>query len=115
MGYPMTYRRVLHRNGIEVGTIGDGHRLVPSLATGSFPPRDRFNADVDYDHLCREEISRLQGQLLEAATKFGQILGDLRRLEHDTVDEGLTCAKIAERTGVDAEIVAAVLKEFITW
>lgn len=43
------------------------------------------------------------------------LLGDLRRLEEDTVDEKATCLYISRKTGIDVETVAAVLKEFMAW
>ena len=43
------------------------------------------------------------------------LLGDLRRLEADVIDEQGICQHIASRIGVDTDTVAAVLKEFVSF
>jgi hypothetical protein len=85
MGYPMTFRRVVNRNGLNDGDYGK-------------PP---------------QTWSAYGGS--DLSQKATLLAGDLRRLERDAVDENAICAHIAGKTGIDREIVAAVLKEFISW
>ncbi len=51
----------------------------------------------------------------EVPQRVRNMMGDLRRLEKDALDERAICVHIAKETGTDAETVAAVLKEFMSW
>jgi hypothetical protein len=94
MGYPMTYRRVLNRNGLA---DGDYDKLPQSKA-------HLFSGDLTFETLKRiQEMERL----------FRAISGDLRRLEKDSVDEKAICLLIAEKTGLAPDTVAGVIKEFL--
>lgn len=84
MGYPMTFQRVVNRNGLKDGS----YEYPPSMWFGD------------------AEGLRKRAMLLA---------GDLRRLENDALDEQAICGHIADRTGIDRDTVAAVLKEFISW
>lgn len=104
MSYPMTYQRVIHRNGLADGD----YEKPPGVWQCRVNTReiDDINASVS-------KVRRKR--LLEYENSVSILAGDLRRLEQDTRDERATCAYIAHRTGVDKEEVAAVLKEFLDW
>ena len=109
MGYPMTFRRVLNRNGLTEG----GYSVTPT-------PRVSIPTPVrPWEEMDASTVAMAFGHLLteaERANSWDRMLrGDLRRLEFDAVDENAICKHIAERTGIDTETVAAVLKEFISW
>lgn len=102
MGYPMTYQRVLNRSRIADGdysTPPSGWRVI--------------NTDASASALQMADYWRkgLEG----AEAQFKSLCGDLRRLERDAIDEGAICKVISDRTGIDAETVAAVLKEFMAY
>ena len=67
------------------------------------------------EELIRDQWPRACERLRRYEESMRLLLGDLRRLEADAVDEAAICTYIAHRTGIDADIVAAVLKEFIAW
>lgn len=117
MGYPMTFRRVLHRNGFVDGDYTDPperHRLrvnidEPGLMTkanGDPAFADDAEFFVAMGSIWRERLKTYD-------TALRALSGDLRRLEQDTVDEGSLCQQIVLRTGIDADTVAAVLAEFM--
>lgn len=110
MGYPMTYKRVVKRNALEKGggysDAGD-HKARTNLgdyATGP-GPIEEFYAAMGPHYV--EEIKRYE-------SRFKSILGDLRRLEQDAQDEWGIAEPISRRTGIEQDIVAAVLKEFFS-
>lgn len=109
MGYPMTLRRVLDRNGLRDGDYGQvpqalRHTAPVTVASAS----DEFKLANYFgnERLAKESADTWNGRLALLA-------GDLRRLERDTLDEGAICKRISERTGVDADSVAAVLKAYL--
>lgn len=104
----MTYRRVLARNGL---TKGDYSTNV--WKRGPWPERSEFNADVDYDAACRRQVDEAWEMVGRIEQAKSALLGDLRRLEDDAVDEKAICQFISETTHVERDIVAAVIKEFI--
>lgn len=106
MGYPMTYKRVVGRNRLD---DGNWHSSGSGVAWRS----------ID-DYTVGEAIGLAQTLLMgwnDAAKRHNQrvamLLDDMDRLRRDTLDEGSVCELIAQRTGVDAEVVAAVLKEWL--
>lgn len=108
MGYPMTFRRVLNRNRINTG---DYQGELPSpwginlnLDNEMLAPRDVFVQTI-HPHL----VERIK--LYE--TNVRSLLGDLRRLEQDAIDENCLCKEISRQTGLNVDDVAAVLKAFI--
>jgi len=109
MGYPMTYRRVINRNhlaegGYDVARGGEPHRefrIVPDA-------QERLEVWQTLARSAYDELNRMIDQ-----RNF--LIGDLRRLEEDARDEQAIASYIAQRTGVDVDTVAAVLKEFIDW
>ena len=103
----MTFQRVLRRNGLEQGDYDqtpERHRMgVVTVNIGETPPED---------FLRRQHFPMAQ-RLADYERAFRALTGDLRRLEHDARDEGGICRVISSRTGIDADVVAAVLMEFI--
>jgi hypothetical protein len=108
MGYPMTYDRVLRRNGLASGDYGSPDEARP------FPPESKFPSHEAYMRALENEIRMLRQDLARRNNKMRMLKGDLRRLETDARDESAICRHIVERTGADADTVAAVLKAFIT-
>jgi hypothetical protein len=110
MGYPMSYQRVIHRSGLQTGGYGDLpvylNRTV--LEGGHTDAVTEDEAWLSRRPFIIESVKALEG-------RWSMLLGDLRRMETDTLDERATCEHIATRTGIDAEIVAAVLKDFMAW
>jgi len=100
MGYPMTYQRVVNRNGLAVGNYGE-------------PPSDAPFVGWNTEALGHMPLSDLRHEVERCRGLISNICGDLRRLEKDAVDERGICKQVANATGVDAEVVAAVLKEFV--
>lgn len=109
MGYPMTYRRVLNRNHLATGS----YEAVPQWWPSGMGP-------VAWDLVGDDDRERLLGVLHTFHSthksyqdaidhKLRLLAGDLRRLESDTTDENAVCKDIARRTGVGADVVAAVL------
>jgi tetrahydromethanopterin S-methyltransferase subunit H len=111
MGYPMTFQRVVNRSG-----LGDG-----DYNTAPQRHQSRCITNATEASIASEEETMLArapiwaDRVDEYEKAFKMLAGDLRRLQSDAVDEGATCIHIAGRTGLDAEIVAAVLKEFMSW
>lgn len=104
----MTYQRVVNRNRLRVGGYNDAGdwEVSANLDHPGTLSVDEFHR-VQFSFVA-EEMKRREGGLR-------MLLGDLRRLEQDAVDEQATVLHIARRTGIDPEIVAAVLKEFMSW
>jgi hypothetical protein len=109
MGYPMTLRRVLDRNGLRDGDYGQTpQNLKHGAPTTVRSVNDEWKITryFENERLWHEDAERWNGRMANLA-------GDLRRLEHDTLDENAICKHIAGRTGVDADSVAAVLKAYL--
>jgi hypothetical protein len=107
LGYPMTWQRVVNRNRLAVGdydNAGDHAARVNLHNKGGLYDDDTFYSQVGPFY-----VERIKGY----ESQMKSILGDLRRLEKDTVDEGEIAKHIASRTDIDVDTVAAVLKEFI--
>jgi hypothetical protein len=104
----MTFRRLVNRNGLASGGYDDAAdwKCPLNLTSPGLGTMDQLR-EAQWPSLV-EEVGgyeqRIQG-----------LLGDLRRLEKDSIDEQATAHAIAIRTGIDVEVVAAVLKEFIGW
>jgi hypothetical protein len=105
LGYPMTFGRFINRNGLRGDgrylshvnlEVTSGTTLSPGEATAALAPHWR-------------------AALINANAWYGRMVDDLRRLERDGQDEDAVCRGIAARTGVDADVVAIVLKEFLSW
>jgi hypothetical protein len=113
MGYPMTFQRFVKRNALDQGGYLHGAAKLPLAwairvnidQPGLLPPAELPATMWPY------VVERVK----EYERQVGNVLGDLRRLETDTMDERACCTFIAARTGVDPDVVAAVLKEFINW
>lgn len=110
MGYPMTFKRVINRNRLAKGDYGKpgDHDLKVNVDRPGLATKEEFVRMV-HPHL----VKRLQ----EYQDSYMALQGDLRRLEEDTKDENPfgVCGYISQRTGVSADVVAIVLKEFMEW
>jgi hypothetical protein len=103
MGYPMTWKRVVNRNGLADG----------DYASSPLRHQARVNTDPDPEYLA-DVAPYLAERVKSYEQAFKSLAGDLRRLEQDVQDEGEICRVISARTGVDdMSIVAAILKEFM--
>lgn len=107
MGYPMTITRVIHRN-----QLSDGDYDKSPLHRYYFKPvwDERFQDEK----LLLDVIAGLTKTVNDVNSAFRMLAGDLRRLERDVLDEDAICKLIAQRTNVDPDSVAAVLKEFMS-
>ena len=109
MGYPMTYQRVIQRNGLYEGPAFVHLNLVPwtrdTLA--------KFNPDVDRISLLLDRDREWSETVTQMVKHLAAIKDDLRRLERDAVDEKSVCRLIHLRTGVPLDVVAGVLAEFM--
>jgi flagellar biosynthesis/type III secretory pathway M-ring protein FliF/YscJ len=114
----MTFRRFLHRNGLDKGDYIDGgdYRNLLRPVLQPFPPKDRFPdcTDARYVEMLHEHIDLLGKALFGWNQWRQQILGDLRRLEADGQDERALCREIARLTEVDPDDIAAVLRVWMT-
>jgi len=124
MGYPMTFMRFVRRNGLEHGGY-DGytdpesarhtphpriHVIGPTIFGGTAEQREKQAESARRNPPTGEEYLRL----LQANTSATyMLLGDLRRLQHDALDEGYILKHIASTTGVAEDEVAAVLDAFL--
>lgn len=124
MGYPMTWKRLINRNGLGDGTYSvtptawvpqantETREPIPPEQFTGVPPEAREATTLR----STQDLSNFRADaLLLLERKARNLAGDLRRLEHDTVDEGAICEYVATRTGIDVDKVAAVLKEFMDW
>lgn len=109
MGYPMTWRRVMDRNRVRDGDYGDVPFTCPLV---SIQPSWIPEAS---EHQLAGLAETFQEENAKQKARVGQLLGDLRRLERDTLDEKATVVVIADQTGVDPDDVAAVLRAFLEW
>jgi hypothetical protein len=110
----MTYQRVLSRNNITKG----GYDADPVIRCGA--TSIAWSVIDGYDQrtilgMLKDTVDRWKAEAEAGNSKWRFLLGDLRRLEADAIDEQAACAHIAARTGVDPDTVAAVLKEFMSW
>lgn len=115
----MTFRRVINRNGLTgkpteiYGETGYSAKIslwdTDSIRkVYGYPNNDGSNiVGFTMKQLC-DEIDKIN-------QKWGLLMGDLRRLEMDAVDESAISKQIATRTGLDPEVIAIVLKEFMAW
>ena len=111
MGYPMTYQRVIHRNRLHEGGY-DAERVGPfTVAEQSIADMTDEARAALFRHMAETQHERI----VSMVRARNLILGDLRRLEVDSIDEGATVAYIANRTEADPEIVTAILREFLRW
>ena len=110
MGYPMTWRRLISRNGLVDGDYGiPPERLKANV---NLKEKGLYEAWEVFDcHMAPHYRERIEDYQSWAA----DFAGDLRRLEKDARDEGAICQHIAARTGIYVDVVAAVLKEFLDW
>lgn len=107
LGYPMTWQRLINRNGLGDGDYdrepeswrGRSQRL-PYVAD-LFTPKERQL--LDQKNADREQVG----------VAMRLLAGDLRRLEQDAVDERAIARFVAQRTHLELDVVAAVLKEFM--
>lgn len=93
MGYPMTFSRVKARNH-----HGDGswwHVTLPST--------------IDEQQYAELVLQGARDNVRTAQGRHDMLLADLIRMEMDACDEKLIAERIAAHTGIDIEIVAAVL------
>ena len=102
MGYPMTLKRFLNRNGLLDGSYDET------------PQRWRRTPPVtisDDSHV-RALIQQWAGDVERWNGSMRLLIGDLRRLERDTLDEQAINANICRVTGIDQDTVAAVLRAY---
>lgn len=98
----MSWRRVVARNG-----LGDGDYGTPPL-------RWRNGVNVNESEDGEAAVGKARREKCEHyEAQASALAGDLRRLERDALDEGAICQLIADRTGIHADMVAAVLQEFL--
>lgn len=107
----MTFKRFINRNRLAEGGYDHEPAKIEVLVARSVDEMDAERQLVVYKALAKSAHERLDAE----RNARNMLLGDLRRLEADAMDERSTCAYIAHRTGVDSDTVAAVLKEFISW
>lgn len=111
MGYPMTYRRFVSRNGLGEGGYDHSGKPLPVQWAKHI---NTTHPGIGTPEGLRDVIWPLAvDRLHQYEVQVAMLLGDLRRLEEDTVDEGPLCAMIAQKAGVDKEVVAAVLQAWL--
>lgn len=102
MGYPMTWRRVIARNGLQEG----------DYQTAPMSWHSRVNIREQDDEM--PALGKHRRERIEAYERQAKVLcGDLRRLESDALDEAAVCNAIHRLTGVAVDDVAAVLQAFM--
>jgi hypothetical protein len=108
MGYPMTYQRVISRNGLADGDYGTlPTRWAGPLSGGPTTYRD--------DPEWQRTFEMWAAERKQLAGRIQSIAGDLRRLEGDALDEQAITVYIVNKTGVDMDTVALVLRAFMEW
>jgi hypothetical protein len=119
MGYPMTLKRVVNRNGLADGdydqdpTRSTWGRMNTRLAVDA-EEMDRLRGVIpDWEPFLEKLIREWGKELNTQYGKWRSLAGDLRRLESDTVDEKSICELVAFRTHVGVDDVAAVLRAFM--
>src|SRR5437867_756428 len=104
MGYPMTFRRLVNRNGLTDGNYEQTPAAYQiGVNTNPISPVNGQDYSKELWPHIRERLERYEASMRLLA-------GDLRRLEKDAVDENALAKHIAARTGVSVDIVASVLK-----
>lgn len=110
MGYPMSYQRVLNRNRLHDGSYDT--EPVDWFAPGTAVAWSVVD-DGNYENVlafAQGMAESYNGAAKRYNAKVRLLMGDLRRLEADTVDEGAICQRIVADTGLSLDDVAAVLK-----
>ena len=107
MGYPMTFDRVIRRNNLGTGGYDDAAKWGLSVNLNN------LGLMASGDEFDRVMVGEYRRRLREYEASAKMLLGDLRRLETDAIDERAVCAIVAERTKVDPETVAVVIREFL--
>jgi hypothetical protein len=108
----MTYLRVLRRNELSEG----GYEALPPFRFAHVGLDEEWCGFQDADGLrgaYRGLAAISQRAVYDARVRRNALLGDLRRLEKDARDELEICDRIVSKTGIDDDLVAAVLAEFI--
>lgn len=113
MGYPMTWGRLINRNGLADGDYGR-----PPEGWAATAPKTAWSILDDYDAARLRAHSRMVEEVVtntveQQNARIAIFAGDLRRLEKDTLDEGTICQSIARKLDADPDLVAAVLKEWL--
>jgi hypothetical protein len=106
MGYPMTWKRLISRNRLSAGDYSNPgeHKANVNLI---------FNDKLITEKTFYEELGPYYVlQIQQYEREFSSLLGDLRRLEHDMLDEKELCRRISEMTGADMDTVATILQAF---
>jgi hypothetical protein len=100
MGYPMTWIRIILRNGLIDGNYVDSptHWAVNCNMSKE--------SDATMGAVRREYLERFDH-------KIKMLTGDVRRLEEDVTDEAAICQRIADKLKMNKDDVAAVLLEFM--
>jgi len=113
MSYPMTWQRVVNRNRLQDGDYGS---KMSGLNTKPWDREvlARFNDDADRVDLLLGQRETVCREIDTLNNRWGALLGDIRRLEQDVVDEQAIAKQIAHRLGIADDFVAAVLKEFMS-
>jgi hypothetical protein len=119
----MSWQRLINRNGLKDGDYGQAPERWASLTNTSarepLPP-EAFDAvpEGEREAVVLNSTQSLSNHRAERVIRYENqaksLAGDLRRLEKDIVDEGALCKEIARKVNMDADIVAAVLKEFVS-
>jgi hypothetical protein len=113
MGYPMTWRRLINRNGLADGDYEAPPRYWMACGGAMNWAAIEQESAEKLLALMRTIQEHRERDANAANNRLKLFVGDLRRLERDTLDEGFICQEIARRTGFDAEMVAAVLREWL--
>lgn len=117
MGYPLTFQRLLNRNNlqdVDYGSKLSGVNTGPGRTMLDVTAAD-FNEGVDFVHLLKKDIKLLYQEIDRVNQKWSMLCGDIKRLQKDAVDEAAICNHIAHETGLNVEMVAAVLKAWMEW
>lgn len=111
MGYPMTWQRIVNRNRLTEADYGD---KVSGFNTEGVRKLHGYSEN-DGTHLAEQMVTMACNEIDQANSRWSLLVGDIKRLGTDAVDEVAICNYIAGRTGFQTEVVAAVLKEFFQW
>ena len=102
----MTFRRFVRRNRLDRGDYGDPGDHAVGVNLESVSPITGEDQREHFLPLWTQRLVRYENE-------FKALLGDLRRLEQDALDERAIVSLIVRRTGLDSDAVAAVLQEFL--
>jgi hypothetical protein len=114
MGYPMTYKRVLSRNGLSDGDYSTAPQSW--FAPGPITIADHaFFESSGQDPVAwySKAIDDWRTDRTGILSRLRRLAGDLRRLEADSVDEQWQVERIHRLTGVAQDDIAAVLRAFM--